>query len=95
MAGNYIGVNPAGNAAIGNNGAGIFMNNGAVSNVVSGNVISGNHAQGIYLTGPGTSGNAVKQNFIGLNAAGDAAISNAWAGVEISEIGRASWRERG
>ena len=87
--GNYIGVNPAGTAAIGNGWAGVNFFGGATANLVggsvpgAGNVISGNHSQGVLLQDAGTSGNLVQGNLIGLNAAGDAAISNTWAGVEI------------
>lgn len=84
VAGNYIGVNPAGGAALGNGGAGVIVESGADGNVIAGNVISGNQAQGIYVSDAGTSGNQIQNNFIGLNAAGSAAVSNTWAGVEIS-----------
>jgi hypothetical protein len=88
--GNYIGVNPAGSAAIGNQSAGIDIFSGATANYIggdvpgAGNVISGNGLQGVLLQYAGTSGNFVQGNFIGLNAAGNAAISNAWSGVEIN-----------
>ena len=89
IAGNYIGVNPAGTAAIGNGYPGVNFFDGATANLVggnvpgAGNVISGNHSQGVLLQDAGTSGNVVQGNLIGLNAAGNAAISNAWSGVEI------------
>jgi parallel beta-helix repeat protein len=88
--GNYIGVNPAGNAALGNNSAGIDIFSGATGSYVggnilgAGNVISGNGLQGVLIQYDGTSGNYVQGNYIGLNAAGNAAISNAWSGVEIN-----------
>jgi titin len=87
--GNYIGVNPAGTAAMGNGWAGVNCFGGASGNIIggntpgAGNLISGNNAQGVLLQDPGTSGNLVQGNIIGLNAAGDAAIGNAWSGVEM------------
>jgi hypothetical protein len=87
--GNFIGVNPAGTAAIGNGYAGANFFGGATGNFVGGNVpgagnlISGNKSQGVLIQDAGTGGNFVQGNWIGLNAAGSAAISNHWSGVEI------------
>ncbi len=89
VSGNYIGVNPPGTTAVSNTYAGIAIFNGASFNVIggqkpgAGNVISGNGAQGLTMDGTGTVGNNVWGNFIGLNAAGDAAISNTWSGIAI------------
>ena len=47
------------------------------------NVISGN-AAGMAIANSGTSGNLVQGNYIGLNAAGTAALPNTGAGVTIS-----------
>ena len=88
--GNYIGLNPAGTAPIGNHLAGVDLFSGATSNLIggnlpgAGNVISGNGAQGVLIQYDGTSGNFVQGNYIGLDAAGNAAISNTWSGVEIN-----------
>ena len=89
IAGNFIGTNAAGTAAIGNgtpafrySGVGLFS--GASNNTIGGgNLISGNTAQGIYLTNAGTNGNVITGNFIGLNAAGTAAVTNGFSGIEI------------
>jgi hypothetical protein len=87
--GNYIGVNPAGTTAIGNTWAGVNFFDTANSNVAggsapgAGNVISGNNNQGVLIQDTGTENNFVQGNFIGLSAAGNAAISNTWSGVEI------------
>jgi hypothetical protein len=87
--GNYIGLNPSGNAAIPNIWAGVNLFGGPQGNAIggtvpgSGNVISGNSAQGVLLQDPGTSTNFVRGNFIGVNASGTAAISNGWAGVDL------------
>src|SRR5262249_44851016 len=48
------------------------------------NVISGNKGQGIYILDAGTSGNRILGNFIGTNAAGNAALPNAVDGVRIN-----------
>ncbi len=80
VAGNFIGTNAAGDSAIGNDFGVIVLYN-ATSNIVggttadAGNVISGNDI-GVQIQNVGTSGNTVAGNFIGTNAAGDAAIRN-------------------
>lgn len=90
VAGNYIGLNATGTAALTNTYAGVEIFNGAQSNLIGGftaasrNIISGNPFQGVFISGPTTIGNTVAGNYIGLNPAGTAAISNALAGVEIS-----------
>ena len=78
--GNYIGTNAAGNAAIAN-GRGIRIDSGATRNVIGGttaafrNVISGSE-YGVLLAGATTKSNAILGNYVGLNAAGSAALSN-------------------
>jgi hypothetical protein len=89
--GNYIGLNPAGTAAVSNGWAGVNLFNGATANHIggdlpgAGNVISGNGDQGVLIQDDGTSGNFVQGNLIGLNAAGNAAVPNTWSGVEIAD----------
>ena len=79
IVGNFIGLNAAGTAAIGN-GAGVYIEN-SPNNVVGGasattrNVISGNQS-GVTISGSTASGNVVQGNYIGTNAAGTAAIPN-------------------
>ena len=86
--GNYIGLNPAGTVAIPNTESGVDIFN-ANSNVIggttdgAGNVISGNDQDGVLIQNSGTVGNVVLGNIIGLNAAGTAAVSNTWSGVEV------------
>src|SRR5207253_1364023 len=78
--GDFIGLNPAGTAALGNLSvnrlpkAGVEIAGGASFNIVSTNVISGNRLAGVALTGPGTTGNRVVRNFIGTAADGKAAV---------------------
>jgi parallel beta-helix repeat protein len=88
--GNLIGLNAAGTAAVPNGWSGVDFYFGAQNNLVGGNtpaarnVISGNGNRGVIFAGATTTGNAVAGNYIGLNAAGSAAVSNTWSGVEIS-----------
>ena len=88
--GNTIGLNAAGTTAFGNSYAGIGIVSGSQSNVIGGvtrsarNVISGNKNQGIYMGGSPVSKNLIQGNYIGLNAAGTAAVSNSWSGIELS-----------
>lgn len=87
--GNLIGLNATGTAAISNTWQGLSIFNGASSNLIGGtsaaarNVISGNGQQGLALVDTNTSGNRIVGNFIGLNAAGTAAVPNRWSGVQL------------
>ncbi len=98
IAGNYIGVDATGAAAMPNSGAGIFIDSGAENNrigtdgngtadALEANVISGNTYEGVVIrgvsTGTNTTGNIVAGNFIGSNAAGTAAVANQANGVSI------------
>ena len=80
--GNYIGLNAAGAAAIGNTYNGIIIYNGADNNLVggtalgAGNVVSGNLDTGVEIQDGNSTGNRIEGNLIGLNAAGTAAIGN-------------------
>jgi titin len=97
VAGNYIGTDATGSAALGN-GSGVSIAAGefgsAAYNLIGGstpaarNVISGNTGYGVILAGPDSNGdsynNAVWGNYIGTNADGDAALPNG-AGVHFLE----------
>jgi parallel beta-helix repeat protein len=80
--GNYIGLNAAGTAALSNRVNGVVIEGGATENTIGGttagerNVISANSSDGVYITGSGTTVNSVEGNYIGLNAAGTAALDN-------------------
>lgn len=84
--GNYVGLNAAGTAALGNDGTGIYIN--GPSNTVGGttpaerNVVSGNE-DGVYIIGTEATANKVWGNHIGTNAAGDAKIENTETGVAL------------
>ncbi len=87
--GNYIGLNPAGTAAIPNGEAGVQLYSGPQNNLIggtapgAGNVISGNLQDGVSLLYAGTTGNSVQGNIIGLNAAGSMPLGNQQSGVDL------------
>jgi len=89
VAGNRIGLNPAGTTAIPNGFAGVEITGGPQDNIIGGftaaarNVISGNTNQGVSLNGSATTGNVVAGNYIGTNAAGTSALANGFPGIEI------------
>ncbi|HEX8071742.1 MAG TPA: FG-GAP-like repeat-containing protein [Pyrinomonadaceae bacterium] len=87
--GNLIGTNAAGTAALPNRGNGINVT-GATATVIGGaaagarNVVSGNQAEGITIV-TGSSGNFIQGNYVGTNAAGNAAVPNGGnAGIRIN-----------
>ncbi|QDV47957.1 hypothetical protein Enr13x_78690 [Stieleria neptunia] len=92
IAGNYIGTNLAGDAAIPNGDSGVQVAYGATLNFigtngdgigdgVEGNLISGNAIDGIQLSGPNTAYNFVAGNRIGTDATGNAALGNQGGGI--------------
>jgi len=87
--GNYVGTDPMGMVAVGNEQAGILIAYGAQGNMVGGeangarNLISGNSGAGIVIQSTGTTSNTVLGNFIGTNVTGSAPLSNTW-GIVIS-----------
>src|SRR5262249_43621821 len=87
IAGNYIGTNATGTAAVANGDIGVRVDLGASNNVIGGpnpadrNLISGNTNNGVVLSGTGTQFNAVFGNYIGTNAAGTAALGGQNVGV--------------
>jgi hypothetical protein len=89
VAGNYIGTNKTGTSALPNEAAGVSIFLGAQSNVIGGptaasrNVISGNLNQGVTITDNTTTKNQLTSNYIGVNAAGSAALANAFSGIDI------------
>ena len=94
IAGNFVGTNAAGTAALGNDGAGIVLAAGAHTNIVGtkkdgisdtleGNLISGNSAQGISISGHF---NAVSGNKIGTDLTGTKSIGNGLQGIQLLSI---------
>lgn len=88
LAGNRIGTNSAGTAAIPNGHDGIALTDGTTNATVGGsvladrNVISGNTFCGVRLR-DGSHLNRLDFNLIGLNAAGTTALPNGEAGVAV------------
>ena len=88
--GNYIGTDASGAFAVPNmlGGIGVFTN--GTGDIIGGtdagarNVISGNGGASIFLSGAGVSNNTVLGNYIGLNAAGSAAITNLSDGIYLT-----------
>ena len=90
--GNFIGTNPAGNAALGNTFAGILLNLGPTNCTIGGttpaarNLISGNDSYGISFGedgGLGGTGHLVAGNLIGTDASGGNPLPNAQAGIDV------------
>ena len=94
IAGNYVGTNTLGTAALGNNRGGVGFDAGIglfVGGVTIGgtapadrNLVSGqnlNFSRGIELCD--SSGNTIQGNYVGTNAAGTAALGNAGAGIAL------------
>lgn len=82
---NFIGVNPAGTAAIGNTSDGIFLGAGAASNFIGPyNVISGNESTGIELLHPSNIGNVIFSNIIGMDETATKPIPNRELGILLS-----------
>ena len=103
VAGNYIGTNAAGTAALGNTNSGVVVTSSANGNVIGGtseaarNVISGNGENGVRIFGAGTTGNLVQSNLIsgntrdGVEISGDSTVvGNAVLGNSISGNGNST-----
>lgn len=89
IAGNRIGTNANGTAAIANSNDGVRIDSTLSSNNViggtaagAGNVISGNVGDGIEILG-GANANLIVGNYIGTDATGAAALGNSSAGIAI------------
>jgi CSLREA domain-containing protein len=93
--GNFIGTNTAGTVALPNSGAGILATtpvNGLIGGTVGTtpggactgacNLISGNGDSGVIVTGVGSE--LIQGNYIGTNAAGNAALPNAHDGIHLT-----------
>jgi CSLREA domain-containing protein len=87
VAGNRIGTNPTGTAAVANGSAGIGIGAGAGnvvgSALVGDTLVSGNVGDGVQFTGNSVS-TVVTNTWIGVNAAGTAALPNGGQGVNLS-----------
>lgn len=87
--GNFIGVDRAGTANLGNTLDGVLID-GATSNMIggsqntAGNVISGNGGNGVLINGSNAIGNRVQGNTIGVNSEGSVEVGNANQGILIN-----------
>jgi hypothetical protein len=88
--GNLVGLNAAGNTALGNKFNGVTITGTAKGNIVGGasasarNVISGNKINGVALGGCFGGSSIVQGNFIGTDSLGIAPLPNGATGVHIS-----------
>ncbi len=89
LAGNSIGTDLTGEAALGNGSFGVFISDQSSGNTIGGttpeaaNLISGNSGGGIGMQGTGVTGNVVQGNLIGTTAAGTAKLGNGGTGVLV------------
>jgi hypothetical protein len=99
IGGDFIGTDPAGSTALGNDASpstlsssGVFIEAGASMNTVGGstpaarNIISGNLGEGVEIldiNGQNTNSNIIENNYIGTDASGSVALGNAKSGVFI------------
>ena len=90
--GNFIGTNPAGNAALPNGFAGILLNDGPANVTIGGttpaarNLISGNDFHGISFGtngGQGGTGHLVVGNLIGTDASGGNGLPGQQTGIDV------------
>ena len=87
VAGNLIGTDASGAAALGNGSDGVLIGSGANDNTIGGlvaseaNTISANGANGVYIGGTGSDANRVVGNRVGTTLAGDGALANTFSGV--------------
>src|SRR5262249_29508313 len=88
--GNYLGTDIAGTSAVPNT-TGLLVY-GTPNNTIGGttaaarNVLSGNSRDGIEISAPGAINNVVEGNYIGVTAAGNAALANGRHGVFLNAI---------
>jgi hypothetical protein len=101
VAGNYIGTDVTGTAALPNgtgngsnvNPAGVSVAAGANHNTIGGstagarNVISGNNGIGVFITGSGTDSNTVAGNYIGLDVTGNLGLGNGITSTGSARVG--------
>ena len=80
---NLIGTDVTGTVALPNGGNGIYLMDGTQNVIIDQNVISGNLGDGIYLNGATNTSNTITGNYIGVDAAGTAALGNGDDGVQI------------
>ena len=90
IAGCWIGLDSSGSNAAPNAKQGIYLDQSASRNIIGGtnalarNVLSGNREYGVWISGSNTTGNVVLGNYIGTDATGSFAVSNAVGGVILT-----------
>lgn len=90
VAGNLIGLNATGTAALSNSGGGLYVQSG--NNTIGGitaaarNVISGNGGPGLVLTGSSATNNVVLGNYIGTDITGTLDVNGTGANSSRSGI---------
>ncbi|HVF66196.1 MAG TPA: FG-GAP-like repeat-containing protein [Pyrinomonadaceae bacterium] len=86
VAGNFIGTNAGGTAALGNAGSGVFISD-APSNAIggqgAGNVISSNQNHGVLISGANATLNFVQTNLIGASTDPTVPLGNGLDGVRV------------
>ncbi len=75
IAGNYIGTDVTGTAAI-PNATGICVDGSSNHNIMEYNVLSGNRSYGLFIVTRGTDGNIFRGNKVGTDATGTTALPN-------------------
>jgi hypothetical protein len=100
VAGNLIGVNAAGSTAVTGSSTGVYLQAPAHDWIIGGataahrNVISASNDYGVRIQGGGISdGFTVRGNYLGLNAAGTAAIPNNYSALDASSTDDLSVRD--
>ncbi len=97
---NMIGTNAAGDAALNNSSYGVYLDTTSYNTIggalpADGNLISGNGGDGIYIAGSTSFGHVIRNNTIGANAAGSAALGNVYDGVRIGTDDGTFWQMGG
>jgi titin len=102
VAGNLVGTDSSGAAAIANGRHGISIwagaksnragtNGDGISDAWERNLVSGNTWSGINLQGAGTDGNVVSGNFVGTDATSQVPLPNRQSGVRVAGWAQGNW----
>ncbi len=86
VAGNFIGTNATGLAALGNTNGGFSFWGSGTGNLLGGNVVSGNLGVGV-LVGSGASGSLIQGNYVGVGVDGSTLVGNGSTGIYVGSAG--------